>query len=214
MSLRWRVAQFFEMQWWKRYLAGKEKPHYLAWKKNYWRTFLGTSAIEVTHDARVLDAGCGPAGIFTILDTQTVDALDPLLEKYQAVLPHFNPADYPKVRFISQALEDYSPEQPYDIVFCLNAINHVADLPRCLDRLVALTRPNGILAVSIDAHNYKWIKRLFQIIPGDILHPHQYDLPAYQEMLVVRGCTIKRTVLLKKEGIFSYYLLVATRAGI
>lgn len=212
-NVRWRIAQFFELRWWKRYLANKDKQAYLDWKRAYWQRFLGLSGIEIAPNARVLDAGCGPAGIFTILQAREVHALDPLLDHYEAELPHFHRADYPQVRFFNQPLENFTPAgEGYDVVFCLNAINHVADLEAAFDRLVALTRPGGTLAVSVDAHNYWLLKRIFRLVPGDILHPHQFDLMEYESMLTRRGLRVERTVLVKKELIFNYFLLVATRA--
>ena len=210
-NIRWRIAQFFELRWWKRYLADKDKQAYLDWKRAYWRRFLVTSGIEIAPGALVLDAGCGPAGIFTVLQTREVHALDPLLERYEAVLPHFRRADYPYVRFFNEPLENFAPAENYDLVFCLNAINHVADLEAAFDRLVALTRPGGTLAVSVDAHNHALLKRVFRLVPGDILHPHQFGLQEYAAMLTRRGLRVERTVLVKEELIFNYFLLVARR---
>jgi 2-polyprenyl-6-hydroxyphenyl methylase/3-demethylubiquinone-9 3-methyltransferase len=208
MQLRWQIAQFFEIHWWQRYLRRQDKVAYLNWKKNYWQQFLAQADCAPRAGEQVLDAGCGPAGIFSILAAQRVDALDPLLDLYAAKLPHFSPADYPNVRFFCQTLESFFPENQYDTIFCLNAINHVADLGKCLDRLVALTCEGGTLAVSIDAHKYKIAKRVLRFLPGDILHPHQFDLEEYRAMFTTRGCALRREVLLKKGGLFDYWLLV------
>lgn len=211
MNLRWHVAQFFEIRWWQRYLARRDKAGYLDWKRQYWLGFLQKSGLDVYPGARVLDAGCGPAGIFTILENQAVDAVDPLLHRYEKSFAHFSPADYPRVRFFNRALEDFYADRPYDFVFCLNAINHVADLPLCLNRLAALTRRGGMLALSVDAHNQAWAKQLFRLVPADILHPHQYDLEEYQTMLHSCGFRVEQTVLIKKEVIFNYFLLLAVK---
>lgn len=212
MNLRWHIAQFFEIRWWRRYLARRDKAAYLTWKRRYWEKFLQKSGLEIPAHAGVLDAGCGPAGIFSILENQTVDALDPLLHRYEKLLPHFRCSDYPSVRFINTPLEDFFPERTYGFVFCLNAINHVADIRRCFERLAALTRPGGTLAVSVDAHQYTWLKKLFRFLPADILHPHQYDLNEYGAMLTGQGFQITKTVLMKKGGIFNYYLFVTKKA--
>ena len=146
-----------------------------------------------------------------VLDNQTVDALDPLLHRYEILLPHFRRADYPHVRFFNRPLEDFYPDRTYDLVFCLNAINHVADLQRCLDRLAALTKPGGVLALTVDAHNFSRVKRLFRLVPADILHPHQYDIQEYRAMFSDCGFLPDKTVLMKKGTIFSYHLLVAVK---
>ena len=119
------------------------------------------------------------------------------------------PGDYPAVTFISQALENFETAQRFDLIFCLNAINHVADMDAALDRLIAALAPGGTLALSIDAHNYSLLKYIFRALPGDVLHPQQHDLADYQGALTRRGLDVTRSVLLKEEAIFDYYLLIA-----
>lgn len=211
MNLRWHVAQYFEIRWWRHYLARRDKTEYLSWKRLYWNIFLQKSEILIPHGASVLDAGCGPAGIFIALVHQTVDALDPLLHRYEKSFPHFCRSDYPYVRFSAVPLERFSPGKTYDFVFCLNAINHVADLPHCFDRLAALTKAGGGLALSVDAHRFSWLKRVFRLLPADILHPHQHDLEEYRAMLAGRGFRISKEMRIKKGRIFDYYLLVAEK---
>lgn len=207
MQLRWRIAQFFEFYWWRFYLAKKQKDDYLLWKKNYWRAFFQNNGLQFPPDISVLDVGCGPAGAFIILDQQQVHALDPLIDRYAQSFPHFSPNDYPRVQFYNQTLEQYFPQIKYDMVLALNAINHVADLEVCFRRLAALLKPGGLLVLSVDVHNYAWLKHIFQIAPGDILHPQQYTLADYRKMLDKQGLLVHQTVLLRKELIFSYYLL-------
>lgn len=210
-QLRWKIAQAAEIRWWKNYLKTKPVADYVAWKTDYWNDFLRTIGYAPLAKQRVLDAGCGPAGVFMALGGHQVDALDPLLDAYARDLPHFSPKDYPWARFISQPIENFVQEQAYDTVFCLNAINHVAQLDDCMDTLVSATRRGGQLVVSIDAHNHPFFKRVFRVLPGDILHPHQYDLAEYEAMLTRRGCTIEQRHLLKKAFFFNYFVLVARR---
>ena len=215
MTFRWKIAQAAEIRWWQRYLKNKPTLDYAIWKTDYWQkllTEIGLSELNTEGgNLTILDAGCGPAGIFMIFKNQKVDALDPLLDEYEATLPHFKKMLYPNVQFYSQPLEDFKKKDKYDAVFCLNAINHVADLARCFDILVAATKKGGKLIVSIDAHNFQMLKHIFQALPGDILHPHQYDLAEYKAMLTDRSCVIDNVILKKHEFIFNYYVLVATK---
>jgi len=208
-NLRWKIAQATEIRWWKNYLGQKPKATYLQWKKSYWEELLRKINVALTPGQAVLDAGCGPAGIFTILEAQKTDAVDPLLQQYEQQLEHFSRADYPTINFIHAPLEEFNPGRQYDVVFCLNAINHVADLELCFDKLSALTKSDGLLVVSIDAHNYSFFKTIFRLLPGDILHPHQYDLAEYQKMLTDRNFSIQETVLMNKAFFFDYHILVA-----
>jgi 2-polyprenyl-6-hydroxyphenyl methylase/3-demethylubiquinone-9 3-methyltransferase len=49
------------------------------------------------------------------------------------------------------------------------------------------------------------------LVPGDILHPHQYDLAEYVAMLTRRGVEVQTQLLKKKEKIFNYYILVGKK---
>ena len=207
-KLRWKIAQSAEIRWWQRYLKRKPVSDYLQWKRAYWKTFLHQIGVSPKSDDEVLDAGCGPAGIFTILDVQKVDAIDPLMDQYDQKLDHFQKEKYPNVSFFSESLETFEPAKQYDKVFCLNAINHVEDLKTCFGKLIQFTKPKGELIVSIDAHNFQLFKHVFRLLPGDILHPHQYDLNEYKRMLTDRNIQITNEVLYKKQFLFNYYVLV------
>lgn len=210
-KLRWGIAQYVEIRWWQNYLKKKSPEKYLEWKTNYWRDFLERAGVELTSGEQALDAGCGPAGVFTVLNGLKVDAIDPLLDLYEKKLDHFKKAKYPNVSFTCVSLEDFKPETSYDIIFCLNAINHVDDLGESFDKLVSCLKPGGQLIVSIDAHNFQSYKRLFRLIPFDILHPHQYDLAEYRDMLVSRGLSILNEVRFEEHYFFNYYAMVCRK---
>ncbi len=211
MSLRWKIAQAAEIRWWQNYLKKKPKADYLVWKKEYWKTLLSKLNLNFSEGEKILDAGCGPAGIFMILEKYRTAAMDPLLDDYEKKLAHFSKSQYPNIQFFSEPLETFSPAEKYEKVFCLNAINHVADLDLCFDKLVDFTEQGGTLIVSIDAHNHTFFKKIFRLLPGDILHPHQFDLAEYQKMLIDRGCKLEQSILYKEEFFFNYYILVVTK---
>ena len=213
MTLKWEIAQYLELQWWKRYLAGKDKTAYYQWKRRYWTALLAEiqDTLSLSTATIIADLGCGPAGIFTIFDNKQVIALDPLLDMYNGELPFFDKTDFPYTNFLSQPIEEFVADQPFDIIFCMNAINHVADIDMAYDRMSAALKPTGQLVVSIDAHNYSFFKRLFRLLPGDALHPHQHDLNEYRTFMTARGFEIVKSVALKSEFLFTHYVLVAKR---
>ena len=208
MSKRWQIAQALEIRWWKNYLRKKDKAVYLRDKQQYWQKVLAKMDLQLKPGERVLDAGCGPAGIFIILDRQKVDALDPLLDQYAEQLDHFDPSAYPWVNFETRPLETIQVFQAYDKVFCLNVINHVADIDLCLDHLIAATVPNGYLLLAIDVHNYPLMKWLFRLIPGDVLHPHQHSLTDYKAMIAQRGGQVEKQLCWKKGFLFDFWFLL------
>ncbi len=225
-KVKWRVAQWFELRWWKGYLRGKDKAEYLAWKREYWRGILekcgvsaesrggesagvGETSEVLGNNKTICDLGCGPAGVFIALPNNKVTAVDPLIDAYEKQTPFFSKSDYPNVRFVRSTIEEFETSDVYDLVFCMNAINHVHDIEKGFEKLKDVCAPGGTLMVSIDAHNYSFFKYLFRLIPGDVLHPHQYDLEEYKAFIEKQGMRIVKMELLKQEGIFNHYLLVA-----
>lgn len=212
-TIKWNIAQKAERTWWQRYLKGKDVAAYQTWKRAYWQGILNSiaDAAPVLPGMDILDAGCGPAGIFMNLEGCQVDAVDPLLDSYAADLPHFKSDMYPYSTFHAIPMEQFTTDHRYDIVFCMNAINHVYNIGTSYDLLTNLLKPGGKLVVSIDAHNHKFFKHLFRMIPGDILHPHQYDLAEYACFLTSRSCRIVQTERIKHEFFFDHYVQVAEK---
>jgi 2-polyprenyl-3-methyl-5-hydroxy-6-metoxy-1,4-benzoquinol methylase len=210
---RWRVAQYFEIRWWKAYLKDKDVDSYLENRRKYWYRLLQQmqATVQPVEGVKILDAGCGPAGIFIVFDKHDVTAIDPLLDQYQAGLVHFSPTMYPNVKFETIALEQFDAQEQYDLVFCINAINHVSDLHEAFLRLYNSAKKGSKLVVSIDAHNHQFFKHLFRLQPGDVLHPHQYDLREYEQMLNHLNCSVLQTLLVKREFFFNHYLIVAQK---
>jgi len=205
---KWKLAQALEWRWWQYYLAKRPKQEYLNKKRIYWERMLQEAGVTVASGERLLDAGCGPAGLFILPLPAMVDALDPLLELYQSNLAHFDPADYPGVRFIARPIEMFQSPETYHKVCCFNAINHVNDLELSIRRLVDALRSGGMLIVSVDVHKHRFLKKIFQYLPGDVLHPHQYDSEDYCGLFLQRELILLRTITLKKGLIFDYGLMV------
>mgnify|MGYP000479306051 CR=1 FL=1 len=210
---RWKTAQMAERKWWQIYLKDKDVTAYLIWKKQYWQDLLNRCApyFSIKKDDVILDAGCGPAGMYMLFNENSCVAFDPLIKAYEADLPHFKKVMYPSVRFVEAGLEDFSEPRSFQVIFCMNAINHVHSMDKAFDVVVGSTQQNSKIVVSIDVHNFSFFKFLFRLIPGDILHPHQYDLKEYSRFLESRNCKIEQAVCIKQEFFFDHYVLVARK---
>jgi 2-polyprenyl-6-hydroxyphenyl methylase/3-demethylubiquinone-9 3-methyltransferase len=217
MGMRWKLAQWAELRWWQNYLAKKNPDEYLRWKRRYWREFLAQFP-DLVLQSPFLDAGCGPAGIFMVLaeEGQGGWALDPLLLRYEAELPDvFQAKGYPQLRFEAQALEEVDlPEGYFANIFCLNAINHVRDLEACLARLWAALAPGGYLLLSTDVHRRPWLKAIFQVLPGDVLHPQQHSQSDYEAWFrKLPQAEVVASRLLKSAWIFDYRVWLLRKGG-
>lgn len=207
MRIRWKIAQFFEFHWWKSYFKNKQKDAYLNWKKTYWTNFITKINVIPGAKASCLDAGCGPAGIFTILDNQIIDAVDPLIEKYEA-LEFFDKKNYPHTFFINNHLENFNTGKKYDYIFCINAINHVADIKKCMINLHQHMHKNSTLVISTDYHKFQILKHIFKLIPGDILHPVQGDLNYFKNIFQINDLRIENLLCEQQNAIFDYGIFV------
>ena len=134
-----------------------------------------------------------------VMDQMKCDAVDPLIDDYEKKLIHFKKSMFPAVHFFSVPMEEFVPDKKYDMVFCMNAINHVSDLHLSFRQLGNYTKQNGWLVITIDAHNHSFFKHLFRLVPGDILHPHQFDLTEYKKLIEYEGFVISKTITIKKE---------------
>jgi len=196
-------------------VAGEDKATYLARKRAYWQRLLNDLAqapcANVMATDTILDMGCGPSGIYMMYEHNKIIAVDPLIDRYEQDLAVFSKTDYPNVRFVRSTIEEYTDTATYDFIFCMNAINHVSDIQAGFRKLAELAHKGTTLVITIDAHNNGLMKAIFRIGPGDVLHPHQYDLAEYTEFVKSAGFRIKAAIRLKKEAIFSHYMLVAER---
>ena len=212
--LRWQLAQYLERRWWQRYLRGKSPADYLRDKRAYWLRTLDNLDWEPVPGRRVLDAGCGPAGVFIALaGTEEVTALDPLLDHYERDLAIFHRADYPGVRFVTAPLEEAEPAGPYAAIYSFNAINHVRDWDRALDVLTRQAATGTRLLLTSDVHRHAWLRPVFAALPGDVLHPQQHGPEAYRRALTERGWRIEREDVLRTAAIFNYVAWTATYHG-
>jgi len=205
------MAQALERRWWKRYLGNQSPDEYRSWKRRYWLDLLAPhrDALSLNQPQRLLDAGCGPAGINLALDGHTITALDPLLDRYSVELPAFAALQVSGVTYISAPLEGFRTPQPFDGACCLNAINHVEDLDAALDALTLAVRPGGWLLLGVDAHRSTLLRGLFRALPGDALHPHQHNTAEYRVFLQARGWHVQDERCLKPGRVFDYVLFRA-----
>lgn len=210
-SWRWQLAQLLELRWWQNYLRKRNWAKYIEAKRYYWHKVLIDLDLTPKDNERVLEAGCGPAGIFTILQKQQVDAIDPLLWEYENHLPDFSQDQFPYVHFQTMMMEQLDKKEIYDLVFSLNAINHVADLQVAMQHLVQSLKPSGTMVISIDVHRHRFLKFIFRLIPGDILHPQQDSMADYVFLLENNGLYIEKIQVLKSGWIFDYIAIKAKK---
>lgn len=104
-----------------------EKFGYVMFKQNK-RTY--ENIAEHKQEGTVLEAGCGMGlGAYLINADMATDKL--------SINVKFAKEVYPKINFAVWNIAEYPFEKQYDVVVCVETIEHVADLERAIKNLVA-----------------------------------------------------------------------------
>lgn len=205
-GLKWNIAQYLELRWWKNYINNKDPEDYLNWKKSYWEKFI-KHIPNFTFSKSTLELGGGPAGLYLIKNTVSkYTVVDPLLNSYENELSIFNKTKYPNIEFLNRTVEQLNLGKNYEQIVAINALNHFRNLEESVATIQSHLDPKGKVYVSIDCHNYFFLKKIFQAIPGDLLHPHQYSKKDYENLFLQRGFKILKRVKLKRDFVFEYLL--------
>jgi trans-aconitate methyltransferase len=94
----------------------------------------------------VLDAGCGEGAIVDRIIDRYAPRRVVGLDVDRDLVDGLRRA-YPAHRFRVGTLQDYRDPDPYDVVLCLEVLEHIPDYPAALAALARLTTPRLILSV-------------------------------------------------------------------
>ena len=84
---------------------------------------------------------------------------------------------------------------------------------KSISKLSELLKAEGALLLSTDVHRHKFLKTIFRLLPGDILHPQQHSLIDYRKMIAEKNLEIDREILIKRTAIFDYYAFVLKKSN-
>ncbi|HUT34745.1 MAG TPA: methyltransferase domain-containing protein [Planctomycetota bacterium] len=134
---------------------------------------------------RVLDLGCGPAGLITAVDPACERyGVDPLMDFYREsyALP-------PEIRYSRQMGEKLDfPDAFFHVATCINALDHTrrpADVCRELARVL---RPGGCLLLEVNVYRgYQYLRKRFRrwtrcLRRRPEKHPHTFRVADVEKM--------------------------------
>lgn len=168
---RWAEIQEGEFA----YHAAKDETKVLDNNLPYWRSLVETLPDELTFDdeTRVLDIGCGGCGILLALDRGKLVGVDPLMERYLEKFPFLSQRS--DIRWVTGTAEEVA-EEPFDVIFSINAFDHVYDPVLAASRITQMLEPGGHLVLTMNCHNTRlfrsYYSRLYRVI--DHHHPFQF----------------------------------------
>ncbi len=141
-----RYKQHSELAYWKGRFRAEKRVLGNAHFEALYTTVYGLTP-EDYKGKKVLDIGCGPRGS---LEWATMAAervgLDPLVSDYLRL-----GADRHSMKYVEAPSEKIPfPDGHFDIVTCLNALDHVDDLEQTMAEIKRVTRKGGLFLVSVE----------------------------------------------------------------
>ncbi|MBI4428789.1 MAG: class I SAM-dependent methyltransferase, partial [Ignavibacteriales bacterium] len=175
MTTVWKTAQEEELHCWSINREKLRRSDYLEIKKLYWQRLL--SKIGILHvlgtDARILEVGCGPAGVFLLLPRESRNdqyyVLDPLLARYKEMFPDY----FGRCVEVDSALETwrFQPDLRFDLILAINCIDHSLDIEKFLAQVRTLLSESGRAIVAVNTHQRRWTARLWKRFQK-VIEPH------------------------------------------
>ena len=159
----------------RRYHEQKDPAQILAINMAYWERILGAlpaAGVVIAPATRVLDVGCGGAGILLGVKDGIKTGVDPLMAYYLEKFPFLKEAP---VRWVAGTAEEFAADERFDVVFSVNALDHVFDPRRSALNLERLLAPGGKLVLVLTVHLTRFFRGYFaRLYPWvDPPHPHQ-----------------------------------------
>ena len=124
---------------------------------------------------RTMDIGGKGTTIFLALRDGERYAVDPVYRDLFQVHPFLRELkEYQGVNFLAAAVEDTTIDQPFDTIFCINALDHVAEVDAIIAKMEELLAPSGTLVLVVDCYADRAVRNLIRWFDVDLPHPHHF----------------------------------------
>jgi len=168
MDKKWEIAQKNELKSW---IDTDINYDTLIKDWNNRMKQIGFNIEELDKTKNILDLGCGPVPILHILpNANLMVAADPLNEEYKNKFPRKNYIIYKTFMAEKIPYEDAI----FDIIFCINALDHMANPEEAFKEMIRVLKHNGLLYLEFQNTSplSKFLARLGYKKPLTEFHPH------------------------------------------
>lgn len=181
-DVAWKGQQRYELDYTLKYQWKED------WKKIYRHYLKDFFEIDGCFpDKVVVDVGCGPIGVISVIEAKKRVGMDPLMDEYKKIYEMEPGVEY----FKSKAEDIKLPKNYADIVFYVNVLNHVQDPEKTLAEIARILKPFGTM--YFDVHEN----------PVSVGHPHLFREKQLVAMLR-RHFKIERVIRKDKTLSISY----------
>jgi len=220
---RWRKAQAWEKDHW----VNAQKARAKLFKNQIWKVLSGFGAVPKHRGddsnqwwkdqfksyeflpsrlENVIEVGCGPyTNVRLMVQKCQFDHLvlsDPLIRAYAKFQLTFVADMYAQVACV---LDDHPLEELpfassyFDLSVMINVLDHVQDAVKCMENLVRVTKPGGIVIIGQELSNEQDLVRI-ERDEGRIGHPITVDDAWFGQFLEGKFAPIINKVLSREEG--------------
>lgn len=140
--------------------------------------------LPLPNPAQILEAGCGPGGNLEMLKRfGEVVAIEPD-EASRAYAAERAGVDV-RHGLLPQSIPDFG--KAFDLIACLDVIEHVPDDAGAVDALGRMLKPGGYLFTTVPAYGWMWSDH-------DAAHHHQrrYEMRPYRQLFQKAGLKVVR----------------------
>lgn len=140
---------------------------------------------DIDASTRILDLCCGAVCTARLIENGEKNYLDPMLDAYRRMYP----GKLPKGRHMALAAEKVPEDKAsFDIILCINGLDHVLNPELALNEMERLLKPSGTLILGVVVFS-PLLARLRYFIEccisplRDEIHPYSYSLPAVERSI-------------------------------
>jgi SAM-dependent methyltransferase len=156
---QWKINASEELKFWRDIIRGWDKK-FMNTNREELRDFIKELlCLPRGGFARLLDVGSGPVTkLGTHWDDRTLELtlIDPLANEYNQMLDDAGLHTYPRpIKAFGEELVARFGPNAFDLVFSQNALDHSMDPARCIQEMIGVTKPSGIIAFNVTANEGK-----------------------------------------------------------
>lgn len=179
---RWHVAQTKENGFWKRNgVLDSQMKRVLS----RYASVISAISKNLQSNSTILDVGCGPTCAGQLFDIGFKTYLDPLMDSY--LVKYLN--KLPEGEKICSTAEQMPlQDQSFDVVLCINALDHMLNPAKALSEINRVLKKEGIFVLGIFLHPtpIAFARRIIEKwLPffREEAHPYSYTLKSIRKEL-------------------------------
>jgi len=200
-DLRWKLAQEYEHNWWKK----REEiigVLYYEHSANDIRDYLSTSNM-LNSNTFILEIGSGAYGILTYLqESKNRFGIDPL-ETYYSSVPAFSNKRDKLVQYLTAKGESLPfDEKMFDLIILDNVLDHCENPSKVFEEIKRVIKQEGVIYFRQNTYNAygKFLRGLMELFLVDKGHPFTFRKSNIKHLLAQNELTI---IQAEKAGYFT-----------